>query len=275
MKHVILEGERLREKKSLYAELAEKFNNPDFGRMNLDALNDSLGELVEKPRVSVMGTEAVLGALPLFRVLRDNGLPVRFYGDLVESIRRERLIAIIRGVSARDMPRAAEALIEGGIPMMEVTFGAADTCEAISAIAGNPKAIVGAGTVMTEAQVQAAHDAGAVFVISPNVNPAVIAKTKQLGMISIPGALTPAGDAYQVYPGEDGQPVETIRLMQVEQAIQDMRAMQLLESLIGREKVIEIIDEGIEPITFDRYPHDEAYVLGLRKRINAAIEKAL
>ena len=86
---------------------------------------------------------------------------------------------------------------------------------------------------------------------------------------------SPAGDAFQVYPGRNGQPVVSMRMMHVLEAHQDMRAMQLLESLAGREAVLKLIDEGIEPITFDRYPHSDDYVLGLRSRINKAIEACI
>ncbi len=84
-----------------------------------------------------------------------------------------------------------------------------------------------------------------------------------------------AGDAYQVYPGRDGQPVESIRLMQVDQALQDLRAMQLLERLSDRETVLRLIDDDFEPIRFASYPHDEAWILGLRTRVNREIEKRL
>ena len=84
---------------------------------------------------------------------------------------------------------------------------------------------------------------------------------------------SPAGDAFQVYPGRGGKPIVSMRMMQVLEAYQDMRAMQLLETLAGREAVLKLIDEGIEPITFDKYPHSDDYVLGLRERINRAIEK--
>lgn len=86
---------------------------------------------------------------------------------------------------------------------------------------------------------------------------------------------TPAGDAFQVYPGRDGHPVVSMRMLHILQAHQDMRAMTLLESLTDRSTVLQIIDEGIEPITFDRYPHSEAYMLNLRARINREIEKRL
>lgn len=86
---------------------------------------------------------------------------------------------------------------------------------------------------------------------------------------------TPAGDAYQVYPGRDGQPVASMRLMLVHQALQDLRAMQLLESLSDRETVVRLIDAGSEPVRFASYPRDDAYVLGLREAVNAEIERRL
>ena len=86
---------------------------------------------------------------------------------------------------------------------------------------------------------------------------------------------TPAGDAYQVYPGPGGQPVESMRLMLVDQALQDLRAMQLLESLSDRETVLRLIDEDVPPIRFASYPHEDAWVLGLRERINREIEKRI
>lgn len=84
-----------------------------------------------------------------------------------------------------------------------------------------------------------------------------------------------AGDGYQVYPDRGGKPAASLRLMLVQQALQDLRAMQLLESLTDRATVAALIDEGVEPITFSKYPHDDGYVLGLREKINAEIEKRI
>lgn len=87
---------------------------------------------------------------------------------------------------------------------------------------------------------------------------------------------SPAGDAYQVYPGADGQPEESIRMMVTFHALQDLRAMRLLESLAGREAVLELIDGDLsEPVTFTRYPKDSSYLLALRRRINQAIAERL
>ena len=86
---------------------------------------------------------------------------------------------------------------------------------------------------------------------------------------------TPAGDAYQVYPGRGGEPVDSIRLMLIDEALADLRAMRLLESLAGRDAVIAEIDRDISPIRFASYPHDERWMLDLRKRINREIEKRI
>ena len=70
-------------------------------------------------------------------------------------------------------------------------------------------------------------------------------------------------------------PEESVRLMVLYEALEDIRAFELLESLAGRERVCEIIGEDLEePITFKKYPKDSAWLIGLRERINAEIEKA-
>lgn len=90
------------------------------------------------------------------------------------------------------------------------------------------------------------------------------------------GKAFPSGDAYVVYPGEDGKPLNSLRLKVFYDALQDLRALQLLESLIGREKVIAILEEGLETsITFKEYPHEDAWLLNKRARINAEIKKAI
>ena len=51
--------------------------------------------------------------------------------------------------------------------------------------------------------------------------------------------------------------------------------MKLLESLAGRDAVMEIIEEGIDPITFDEYPHSDKYILETREKINARIKELI
>ncbi|MBQ3078578.1 MAG: DUF4091 domain-containing protein [Clostridia bacterium] len=86
---------------------------------------------------------------------------------------------------------------------------------------------------------------------------------------------TPAGDCFQVYPGKDLRPIESIRIMLMDEAVNDMRALDLLESLRGKDFVMNLIEDGVAPIEFDVYPKDGAYLLNLRKKVNREIERAV
>ena len=86
----------------------------------------------------------------------------------------------------------------------------------------------------------------------------------------------PGGDTFQVYPGPDGEPIESIRMMVFEQCLCDMRALKLLESLTSREHVLELIGAGLEhELTFSDYPRTDEYLTSLRARVNAEIMKKL
>lgn len=83
----------------------------------------------------------------------------------------------------------------------------------------------------------------------------------------------PSGDSYLVYPGENGLPVESIRLMVFSELLYDLRAMKLLESLTSKEFVMNIIEEGGKtPITFGEYPRYEQYIVDMRNKINEEIK---
>ena len=80
----------------------------------------------------------------------------------------------------------------------------------------------------------------------------------------------PAGDACVLYPGEGGEPVVSLRFKVFREALQDQRALSLLESRIGRENVCAVLeDAGIR--AFNDYPRSGAAILALRERINRAI----
>ena len=88
----------------------------------------------------------------------------------------------------------------------------------------------------------------------------------------------PAGDAFAVYPARDGSAYETMHLLHVAAAMQDIRALSLAEELCGREAVLRAIDGALsekEKITFSAYPKSAKYLLGLRAEINAMIAAAL
>lgn len=125
----------------------------------------------------------------------------------IDLIKKYGVIAIVRGVDIDHIIPMAEALYQGGIRLIEVTFNQKDpdTLEKTAAIIKKlatemeGKICVGAGTVMNVDQCLAAYNAGANYFISPNVNHDVIKKANELQVVSIPGALTPteAADAYE------------------------------------------------------------------------------
>lgn len=87
----------------------------------------------------------------------------------------------------------ADALIAGGLPVAEITYRTEAAQAAIAAMATHrPEMIVGAGTVLTEAQVEAAHAAGAQFALSPGIDAAVLAHAAKVGLPFAPGIMTPS-----------------------------------------------------------------------------------
>lgn len=117
--------------------------------------------------------------------------------DTLGIIKESKLIAIARGLYGSKLIEASLALYRGGVRAFEVTFeqdkSIGLTTDAISRLTENlpADAVIGAGTVLSRSQVDEARNAGARFVISPNTDKAVIELTKQSGMVSIPGAMTP------------------------------------------------------------------------------------
>ena len=85
---------------------------------------------------------------------------------------------------------------------------------------------------------------------------------------------SPGGDAFSVYPGEDGKAMESLRLLVFFDGLQDMRACRLCERLYGRERVIQLLEEETKPITFKTYPRSARALLRMRENINRAIAAA-
>lgn len=127
------------------------------------------------------------------------------------------LIAILRGIEPHDAFGIAAALAETGFLCLEVPLNSPDALKSIAQIRErfDGKLLVGAGTVLTVADVSAVHQAGAEFIVSPNTDPAVIQATKHHGLISVPGFLTPSeafaaqdagADALKLFPAEAAAP---------------------------------------------------------------------
>lgn len=119
--------------------------------------------------------------------------------SILEEMLDAKIISIIRGVASTDIVPAVEALERGGVRFVEVTYrpgdeaACADTLRSIALLKKTfaRRMHIGAGTVLSVQQVDDAAAAGAEFIISPNTNVDVIRRTKELGLVSLPGAYTP------------------------------------------------------------------------------------
>lgn len=90
------------------------------------------------------------------------------------------------------------------------------------------------------------------------------------------GGFFPSGDSYVVYPDKDGGVLLSLRLKVFCDALQDMRAMQLLESMIGKDAVMKIVEKDVDtPIAFDSYPHSDEWQLQMRESINDEIRRQI
>jgi 2-dehydro-3-deoxyphosphogalactonate aldolase len=108
------------------------------------------------------------------------------------------LIAILRGVTPEAVLPACDALAAGGVRFLEVTLNSPDALTSIGRAAAHFRGSgvwIGAGTVLTPAEVDAVAAAGGRYIISPNMEPAVIRRTRERGLVSIPGFFT-ASEAF-------------------------------------------------------------------------------
>ena len=118
---------------------------------------------------------------------------------IINNIRQYRIIAILRDMPQDKLLPVADALFAGGIRLIECTFdhtredAVSANCAMIELLANHMRGrmTVGAGTVLTPAEVRATIDAGGEIIISPNADPAVICAARGAGAVSVPGAFTP------------------------------------------------------------------------------------
>lgn len=102
------------------------------------------------------------------------------------------LVAILRGIRPEEAAAVGVALVNAGWRLIEVPLNSPEPLESIRRmVAACPAALVGAGTVMDAAAVQAVHEAGGRFIVAPNFDAAVVRAARSLGLAAIPGVMSP------------------------------------------------------------------------------------
>ena len=137
--------------------------------------------------------------------------------SLPQYLTRCPLIAILRGVQPHEVIAIAAALEAAGVAIVEVPLNSPDPLASIATLARDfsPRLLIGAGTVMTEAQVADIARAGGRLIVTPHADPAITRAAKSHGLIAIPGFFTPAeafamlaagADALKLFPAEAASP---------------------------------------------------------------------
>ena len=123
------------------------------------------------------------------------------------------LIAILRGLPPADAVEVGRAVVGQGLTLIEVPLNSPQPLDSIAALvaaradlarAGQPAGLVGAGTVLTWQQVREVHAAGGQLIVAPNFNPEVVAQARRLGLICLPGVMTPSEAFAALAAGADG-----------------------------------------------------------------------
>lgn len=102
------------------------------------------------------------------------------------------LVAILRGLTPAEAPQVGDAIVESGFWLLEVPLNSPQPLESIALLRRRfPDALVGAGTVLDAQQVREVHAAGGELIVAPNFNAEVLAEAGRLGLVSLPGVMTP------------------------------------------------------------------------------------
>ncbi len=113
--------------------------------------------------------------------------------NILDRVERMPLIAILRGITPEESATVSDVLVDNGFCFMEVTLNSPDWEKSLGIIGEKHgrNIVLGAGTVLTPDDVDRVRDAGGEVIISPNMRVDVIQRTKELGMLSVPGCYTP------------------------------------------------------------------------------------
>ena len=121
----------------------------------------------------------------------------------VDRLISEKMMTLVRSNSQSEGQALADALVEAGVKVIEITLTTPGAHKIIEQLLKNKELLVGAGTVRTVKEVKKMEDIGVSFIVSPNTNEDVIAATKKLNLVSMPGVSTPSEVAIAEESGAD------------------------------------------------------------------------
>lgn len=163
------------------------------------------------------------------------------------------LVAILRGITPDEAESIGDALVEGGIRIIEVPLNSPSPLDSIARLSARfaGRALIGAGTVLQPAQVDAVRGAGARLVVSPSTNRAVIAATVAAGMVSCPGYFTPSeafealdsgAHALKLFPAEAASPA----VLKAQRAVLPRDARVLVVGGVGPDSMAPWLAAGAD-----------------------------
>ncbi|WP_434354971.1 bifunctional 4-hydroxy-2-oxoglutarate aldolase/2-dehydro-3-deoxy-phosphogluconate aldolase [Parasalinivibrio latis] len=156
--------------------------------------------------------------------------------NLNEALKKLKVIPVIAIDDAEDIIELGNVLAENGLPVAEITFRSDAATEAIRLLRkSRPDMLIGAGTVLTQAQVLLAKEAGADFIVSPGFNPNTVKACQELGIDIIPGVNNPSNIEAALELG-----LTTLKFFPAEAS----GGVNMVKALIGPYQDIELMPTG-------------------------------
>ncbi len=156
--------------------------------------------------------------------------------NLNEQLKSLKVIPVIALDHAEDIIPLGKVLVENGLPAAEITFRSDAAIEAIRLLReSQPDMLIGAGTILNEAQAKAAQEAGATFVVSPGLNPNTVKACQNIGIEIIPGVNSPTGVETALELG-----ITTLKFFPAEAS----GGVNMLKALLAPYSEIEVMPTG-------------------------------
>ncbi len=167
-----------------------------------------------------------------------------------------RIVAILRSVQPDDVVAIGQVLVDAGIRSIEVPLNSPDACSSIALLAQafGTSTLIGAGTVLEPSQVDDVKAAGGQLIVSPNTNEAVVRRTKELGLVSMPGFAT-ASEAFTAL----GAGADALKMFPA--SVGGAATLGALKSVLPAETSVYAVG-GVGPANMAEFVHAALMVLG-------------